>query len=193
MSLDCFRVRRVMGEGNAGLAQEFLKECVGGLKAIGVTGVVAQEDVVLEKENVVFAAIEKDEPIFAKLIVGRKIFSKQRAAGFGNDIVFDVDNNLGYLLSHTANDAAAGGLQLRQTRFDDVGLLAALEMLAALANPFLAFENQIGELVANLEGQEFQQAQTEEKVNLYIFVILSLGQRTLQQLREKSAEAGVIR
>jgi len=39
-----------------------------------------------------------------------------------------------------------------------VGLLAALEMLAALANPFLSFQDNVGELVADFRSQEFQQA-----------------------------------
>src|SRR6266481_8739257 len=175
MSLDSFRMRGVMGEGNTGLAEKFLKEFVGGLKAVGIADVFAQKNVVLEKENVVFAAIEENEPVLAELVIRSEIFSKQGAAGFGNDVVLHVDNNLRHLLSHAADDAAPGGLQLRQSCFDDVGLLAALEMLAPLANPFLAFEDQVGKLIAHLEGQKLQQAQTEEQVDLYIFVILSLS------------------
>src|SRR5712671_404561 len=113
MSLDSFRMRGVMGEGNAGLAEKFLKEFVGGLKAVGIADVVAQKNVVLEKENVVFAAIEENEPVLAKFVIRSEIFAKKGAAGFGNDIVFHVDNNLCDLLPHTTDDAAPGGLQLR--------------------------------------------------------------------------------
>jgi hypothetical protein len=74
----------------------------------------------------------------------------------------------------SSTSATICGLQFRQARFDDVRLLAALEMLAALANPFLALEDQVGKLIAHFEGQEFQQAQPEEQVKLYIFVIFGL-------------------
>ncbi len=48
-------------------------------------------------------------------------------------------------------------------------------------------------MIANFEGQKFQQAQPEEQVDLYIFVILGLRERTLQQLGEHFAEAGAVR
>jgi len=48
-------------------------------------------------------------------------------------------------------------------------------------------------LIAHFEGQKFQQGQPEKQVYLYIFVILGLRQRTLQQLGEQFAEAGTIR
>src|ERR1700694_2178724 len=66
-------------------------------------------------------------------------------------------------------------------------------MLTALANPFLAFEDQVGKLIADFEGQKFQQAQTEEQVDLNIFMILGLRQRTLQQFGEEFAEGGTVR
>ena len=72
-------------------------------------------------------------------------------------------------------------------------LLAALEMLAPFAYPFFAFEDQVGKLIAYFEGQKFQQAQPEKQVDLYIFVILSLRQGTLQQLGEQFAEARTVR
>src|SRR5258708_5804288 len=102
-----------MGEGNAGLAEKFLKEFIGGLKAVGVTDVIAQKDVMLEEKNVVLPAVEENEPVFAELIVRSEVFSKQGAAGLGNDVVFHVDDYLCHLLSHTADDAAPGELQLR--------------------------------------------------------------------------------
>ncbi len=72
-------------------------------------------------------------------------------------------------------------------------LLAALEMLAALANPLLAFKNQVGKLIADFEGEELQQAQPEEQVYLNIFVILSLGQGALQNFGEQFAEPRMVR
>src|SRR5712692_9100553 len=147
----------------------------------------------LQKENVVFPAVEKNQPILAKLVVGGEIFTKQGAAGFGNDVVFHIGNNLRHLLSNAADDFPSARLQLGQPCFDDVRLLAALEMLAPLANPFLAFEDQVGKLIAHFEGQEFQQAQPEEQIDLNIFVIFGKRQRTLQQLGEQLAEGSAVR
>jgi len=66
-------------------------------------------------------------------------------------------------------------------------------MLAALANPFLAFEDEVGKLIAHLEGEKFQQAPGEKEVDLDILVIFGLRQGTLQQLGEQLAEGGVVR
>src|SRR5260370_97339 len=169
MGLDSLCVRRVVVEVNCGLKEKFLKERVHGLKAVGVTSIISEQDVMFQKENVVFPAIEENQPVLAKFVIGSEIFAKQGAARFCDDVVFHVDHDLRHLLSHAANDAPPGGLHLRQTCFDDVRLLAALKMLAALANPFLAFENKVGKLIAHFEGQKFQQAQPEEQVDLYIF------------------------
>src|SRR6202158_2737777 len=147
----------------------------------------------LQKANVVFPAVEENQPVLAKLVKRNEIFAKQSAAGFCDDVVFHVADNLRHLLSYAANDTPPRGLQLRQSCFDDVRLLAPLEMLAPLADPFLAFEDKVGKLIAYFEGQKFQQAHPEEQVDLYILVILGLRQRTLQQLREQLAESGAVR
>jgi hypothetical protein len=47
-------------------------------------------------------------------------------------------------------------------------------------------------LIAHFEGQKFQQAQTEEQVDLYIFLVLGLRQRTLQQFGEQLAEGDAV-
>ncbi len=72
-------------------------------------------------------------------------------------------------------------------------LLAALEMLAALADPFLPFQDNVGELIADFRGEKFQQAQAEKEVDLDILVILGLGQGTLQKLRQQLAKRHRIR
>jgi hypothetical protein len=84
-------------------------------------------------------------------------------------------------------------LKLRELGFDDVGLLAALEMFAALANPFLAFEDEIGELIADFEGEKFQETQAEEQVDLDVLVKIFLGNRALHEVGEQLAESGVVR
>ncbi len=112
MGLDRFRVGGIMAEGDAGLAEEFLKKLVHGLKAVGVTGIVTQQDVMLEKKNIVFTAVEENQPVLAKLVIGGEIFAKESAARFCDDVVFDVDHNLRHLLAHTADHTSPGGLQL---------------------------------------------------------------------------------
>jgi len=63
-----------------------------------------------------------------------------------------------------------------------VRLLAALEMFASLANPLLAFQDQIRKLVADLDDQKFQQRQPEQQVDLDIFLIFGLRQGALQKI-----------
>src|SRR5882762_4267685 len=74
-----------------------------------------------------------------------------------------------------------------------MGLLTAFEVLATLANPYLAFVDQIGKLIAHFIGQKFQEGQTEDQVDFDIFLVLSLGQSALEQLGEKFAKAGMVR
>ncbi len=110
MGLDSFGVRGVVTEPDAGLAEEFLEERVHGLKAVGVTSIIAQQDVVLEEEIVVFPAIEKNQAVLAEFVISSEILAKQCAARFGDDIVFHVANDLSHLLSDTAYNTSAGGL-----------------------------------------------------------------------------------
>jgi len=71
-------------------------------------------------------------------------------------------------------------------------LLAALKILAPLPNPFLPFQDQVGELIGELLGEEFQKGETENKVNLDIFVILRLCEGALQEIRQQLAECGIV-
>ena len=50
------------------------------------------------------------------------------------------------MLAHLAEDIAPVGLQFGQPRLHHVGLLGALEVFAAAANPLLGFQQQGGEL-----------------------------------------------
>src|SRR6266851_3689958 len=110
MGLDSFRVRGVVAESDAGLAEEFLEERVHSLKAVGVAGIIAQQDVVLQEEIVVFPAVEKNQAVLAELIISGKILAKQCAACFCDDVVFHVADDLSHLLPDTADNAPAGGL-----------------------------------------------------------------------------------
>src|SRR6267142_1401914 len=62
-----------MAGRNAGLAEEFLEKRVHGLEAVGVAGIIAQQDIMLQKENVVFPAVEENQPVLAKLVKRDKI------------------------------------------------------------------------------------------------------------------------
>src|SRR5260370_20957844 len=104
MGLDSFCVGRVVAELNAGLTEKFLKERVHGLKAVGVTSIISQQDVMFQKENVVFPAIEENQPFLAKLIIGSEILANQCSARFCADVVFHVDHDLRPLLSHAADE-----------------------------------------------------------------------------------------
>ena len=129
------------------LTKKFLEQRVHGLKAVRVARVISQQDVVLQEENVVFSAVEKDQPVLHQFIERSKIFAEERPPRFGNDIIFDVREHLRNLLAYTANDSPPRGLQFRQARLDHVRLLAAFEVFASLADPFLAFQDQVGELI----------------------------------------------
>src|SRR5467141_2643297 len=74
-----------------------------------------------------------------------------------------------------------------------MGLLAAFEVLATLANPYLAFVDEIGKLIAHFIGQKFQEGQAEDQLDFDTFLVLGLGQSALEQLGEKFAKAGMIR
>src|SRR5882762_4644403 len=192
MGLDSFRVRGVVAEPDTGLEEEFLEEHVHGLKAVGVAGIIAKQDVVLQEEIVVFPTIEKNQAVLAEFVISSEILAKQCAARFCDDVVFHVANDLSHLLSDTAYNTPARGLQLGQACFDDVCLLTAFKMFASLADPFLSFEDEVGKLIADLDGQEFQQPKAEQQVDLDVFVILRLRQSTLQDLGEQLAESGAV-
>src|SRR5262249_3231222 len=145
-----------------------------------------------EKEDVVLAAVEKDQAAFEQIVDESKVIAKERASSLGNDVFLDVGDHLRDLLAHGTNHHAPRGLQLRKARLDDVGLLAALEIFPALADPFLALENQICELVAEFGSKKFEQSDAEEQVNFDVLVILGLGQRALQKFAQQLAKAGVV-
>src|ERR1700730_4500198 len=68
VSLVGFGIRRIFAYGQAGFTQKFVKERVHDLAAVGVAHVATEQDVVLEKKPVIFAAIEKDQPIFQQVV-----------------------------------------------------------------------------------------------------------------------------
>jgi len=63
-----------------------------------------------------------------------------------------------------------------------MGFLAALKMFATLANPFLAFENQVGELIADFEGKKFSAALGETPGRFHCFFGICLRDRALHEV-----------
>src|SRR5260370_31803966 len=135
MGIDSLRVGGVVTETDVGVAEELLEERVHGLKAVGVTGIIAQQDVVLQEEIVVFSPVEKNQAVLAEIIISSEILAKQCAACFCDDVVFHVADNLSHLLSHTADHAPAAGLQFPQPCFYESRFLTAFKMFASLADP----------------------------------------------------------
>src|SRR5260370_37369952 len=107
-----------MAGRNAGLAEEFLEKRVHGLEAVGVAGIIAQQDIMLQKENVVFPAVEENQPVLAKLVKRNEIFAKQGAAGFCDDDVLLVADKLRHLLYYAATCTPPLGLHHLHTCFN---------------------------------------------------------------------------
>ena len=57
----------------------------------------------LQEENVVLSAVEKDQPVFQHFVQRRKIIAEERPPRFGNDILLDVGKHLRDLLSNAAD------------------------------------------------------------------------------------------
>src|SRR5882672_11028998 len=113
MSLYRLGVRGLLADGETSFAQKFLKERVHGLEAIRVASVVSQQDVILQKIDVVLHAVEEDKAVLAKFVEGREVLSEEGAAGLGDNVVFDIHDDLRYLQSDAADDGAARRLQFR--------------------------------------------------------------------------------
>src|SRR5260221_1335702 len=121
------------------------------------------------------------------------IFAKKRPACFADHVFFSIDDHLRYLLADHAKDAAPRRLQFGELCLNNVGLLATLEALAALPNPFLAFEDQIGKLISNFEGKKLQQSEAKKQVDFDVLVKFCLGHRALHEVGEQLAESSVVR
>src|SRR5262249_8758763 len=173
-------------------SSDLLKESVHDLEAVRVAVVIAEQNVVLEEVDVVLAAVQEDDAVLQQLVKRQEVFAEKRPARLEDDVLLDVNEHLCHLLAHAAHHPAPRRLQLGKPRFDDVRLLAALEMLAALPDPLLPFLNQVGELVADLEVQELQDSQPEEQVDLDVFLVFGVGQGALQHFGEQLAKGDAV-
>ncbi len=171
-----------------GLLQELVEQRIHGLLAVRIARIVAQENVMLHKEEIVLAAIQEDQTVLQDFVVGCKLLPKQGPACLADDVFLDVSEDLRHQLPDQPQHIAPRRLHLRQPRLDDMCRLAALKELAALAHVFFAIQDHVGELVLQLAGDELQDGQPEEQVNLDVLLMLGAGQRALQQLRQELAE-----
>src|SRR5262249_11797875 len=137
-------------------------------------------------------AVQKNDAILHQVVERSEFIPEQRFARLGDDVLFDIDPVLRNLLADRTNHAAPRRLQFGEARFDGVGLLAALEMLAALANPFFAFLNQVGELVRQFRGEKLQNGYPEEQIHFDVLVIFRRGQRAVEHLSEQLTEGGSV-
>src|SRR5579859_1540012 len=138
----------------------------------------------LQKIDIVLSAVQKYDPVFQQFIKRRKILAEQRTASLGDDIFLDIHKHLGDLLPDPADHPPPGRLQLRQPRLDNVRLLAALEVLAALPNPFLPFQNEISELIGEFLSKKLQKAETEYQIDLDVLVIFRLCEGALKKFAD---------
>ena len=60
----------------------------------------------LKEKQVVLAAIKKNQPVLEQFVVQIEIIAKQSAPGLGDDVVFNVDEDLGEQLADQPNDIA---------------------------------------------------------------------------------------
>src|SRR5262249_40126166 len=149
---------------------------VNDLEAIGVAGIVPEHDVMFQEKLVVLAAIEKDQTILQQFVKRSELFTEESTARLGDDVFFDVDEDLSHELADQPNDVAPRGLHFGDARFYDVGLLATLEVFAALADVLLGVQHDAGKLILELAGQQFENGQSEQNVNFDILLVFGAGQ-----------------
>jgi hypothetical protein len=88
------------------------------------------------------------------------------------------------MLARLAKNISPVRLQFSESRFQYVGLFAAVKMLAAAANPFLPLEHEIGELCSDFLRKKFQQRDTKQEINFNIFSEFGSLQPRVQQVRK---------
>ena len=110
----------------------------------------------LQKEEVVLAAIQEHQPVLQNFVIRSEVVAKQRSPGFRDDIVFNVGQDLRHQLPNQPQNVAARRLHFRQLSLDHMRLLASFEILSAFPDVFLAFQDHIAELVQKFRGQKFQ-------------------------------------
>ncbi len=142
----------------------------------------------LQEIKIVLAAVQEHQAVLQHLVI-RHLFPKKSPPRFHDHIFFDVREDLRHQLANDAQHVSPRRLHLRKPRLDHVRLLAALEIFPALPDVLLHVQNHVAELIHKFRGQKFQQRQPEQQVNLNVFLLLRLAQRTLQQFRQQFAKA----
>jgi hypothetical protein len=96
------------------------------------------------------------------------------------------------MLAHGAEEIATICLEFGEACLDQMALLSMIEMRAASTDPLLGFKQEICELRADLLRQVFQEGNTEEEINLNIFLELGLLETGLQKIGELSLPGGAL-
>ncbi len=129
----------------------------------------------LEEIKIVLPAVQKHQAVLQHLVI-RQLFPKKSPSRFHDHVLFNVGEDLRHQLADDAQHISPRRLHLRKPRLNDVRLLAALEIFPALPDVLLHVQNHVAKLIHELRGQEFQQRQPEQQVDLNVFLLLRLAQ-----------------
>ncbi len=168
--------------GQDGFPQEIEEHSVECLEAVLIAQVISEQDVLLEKEDVVLAAFDKGQAVVQNISSGRAFVAEQRFSGPSEAVLLDVHNRLKHMLAHGAEQIAAVGLQFGEAGLDHMGLLGAIEMRAASADPLLGFEQEIRKLRADFLREVLQQGHAEQQIDLDIFFVLGFLKPRIEKI-----------
>ena len=175
------------------IAQEFEQQSFKDLEAVGVAHKIAEQDVVLEEELIVLAALHKQQAVGQQIVGLAELVAEQGAARLGQDGLLKIENKLAELLAGDAIDVAAVGLKFGESSLHHLGALAALEHFAAAANPFVALLDDKSKLRGNFARQKTENGQTQQDVKFDILLEMRAVEPGLQQVTEDFAESGSFR
>src|ERR1017187_4453816 len=93
-------IRRFTGKNH--FTEHFEKHAIDDFKAIRVTGIIPDHDVVIEEEMIVTGAFDEYQSIREHAIGAGRFFAKQRFARASDGRILQVGPNLIYLLAYLA-------------------------------------------------------------------------------------------
>ena len=173
--------------------QEIEQQGVEGFEAVLVLQIISQQNVLLEKEHIVLAALDKGETIVQNVVGRRGFLAEERLPGSRQAVLLDLHHRLKHVLARLAEHIPAVGLQFGQPRLDHVRLLGMVEMLAAAADPLLGFEHEVRKLRADFLRQELQQGDAKQQVNLDILLVLGVLEPGVQKVGKLALPGGRLR
>jgi len=122
----------------------------------------------LEEKDVVFAALDEGKPVGQNFIGCGHFFAEQGFPRSRQAVFFNLSYHLKYVLACLAENIPPVRLEFSQPRFHHVRLLGVIKMHAAIADPFLRFQQEICELRGDLLGKEFQHRDTHQQIDFNV-------------------------